>query len=156
MSDEYLTVTQIAERLGIQVRSVYQSRWRRLLPEPDLILLNHPLWLTDTIDNWRNKTIKQRKRRRKRIKTRVTPKSVNALPSRAKLSTAGASSLPLPQATITADMAAGIAAALRNEGHHCTTRDVQELAQADPDDLDYDTRKLQQRVMRKVRAAKGL
>ncbi len=156
MSDEYLTVTQVAARLGIQVRSVYQSRHRRLLPHPDLILLNHPLWLPDTIDSWRKKTIKERKRHRRRKRRKPLPTSVNALPSKAKLSSDGASSKPLPAATITAEMAAGIAAALRNDGHHCTTRDVQELAQADPDDLDYDTRKLQQRVMRKVRAAKGL
>ncbi len=151
---EYLTVKQVAEKLGIQARSVYQSMWRGLMPEPDLVLLNHPLWLPDTIDRWRQKKWKHRKKsRRVTRKARLArPASTNRLPPRAKLSRDGAAgAAPLPQATVMADVARAVAAKLRDEGHHCTGRDVQELAQADPADLDYDRRKLQQRVNRKLR-----
>lgn len=155
---EYLNTVQVAERLGIKAASVRQSLWRGLMPEPDLILMNHPLWLVETIDRWRAKKNKPRKRRRRGVtrkqRIRTVPSTAASLPKNTRLSRDGASSAPLAEATVTAETARVIAAAVRQEGHHCTTRDVQELAQADPHDLDYERQKLQQRVMRKIRALK--
>ncbi len=164
MSDEYLTMTQIAAKLGIKYRTVNMNRWRGLMPEPDMILLGRPLWLEETIDKWnanrrrgRKGSRKTRKARKARaLKNRREPVKRNSLPSGARLSNTGASADALPPvAAMDADVAAKIASLLRNDGHHCTSRDVQELALANPDGLDYERRKLQQRVMRKLRGIKG-
>jgi hypothetical protein len=150
---EYLTTRQVAARLGIKPDSVRQALWRGLLPEPDLILLGRNLWLIDTIDRWRSKKhIPRKKRERVRRSERLRKTATTKLPRKLKLSPEGAApGAPLVETTVSVETAAHIAAALRNDGHHCITRDVQELAVADPAGLDYDRRKLQQRVQRKLR-----
>jgi hypothetical protein len=161
---EYLTTRQVAERIGVRPRSITQALWRGHMPEPDLTLLDHhPLWLVDTIDKWqaarqkygrRWKTKGKRAKRgeRKTRKQRIRTVPVANVPRNAPLSKAEASpNEPLPVSTITAESAAVIAAAMRLDGHFCTTRDVQELAAADPDSLDWERQKLQVRVRRKIR-----
>jgi hypothetical protein len=149
---EYLTTSQVAERIGVKPKTVRQTLWRGLMPEPDLILMNHPLWLADTIDQWRAKKGKIRKKSRRVTRPeRVKRVPATTLPKNARLSRGSAPSEPLVQATVSKEIAAKIAATLRAEGQHCTVPDVQTLAQTDPDELDYDRRKLQQRINRKLR-----
>lgn len=150
---EYLTTKQVAERVGIKHTSVRQELWRRHMPEPDLVLLGHPLWMPETIDEWRADRYKPRKKRR-RGKRRAR-RSVNVPPKKVPLSAVGAPSDFRPVAGVTEEIAKEVAAALRGEGHHCTALDVAELAASDPARLGYDRRKLRERVMRKVRGLRS-
>lgn len=147
---EYLTTAQVAERVGIKKQTVTQTLYRRLMPQPDLILFGIPLWMPETIDAWRA----QCKKGRKKVRSRRTRKSRTVPPKNAKLSTVGAVSDFRPAGGVTdEETAKRIAAELRGEGHHCTAADVLELAVADPDRLSYERRRLQHRVQRKVRGA---
>ncbi len=152
---EYLTTSQIAELMGIKPKSVRMALWRGLMPEPDMILFGNNLWLRDTIEKWLKTRGKKRKRKRTRgARLHAAPRRTS-LPRNARLSTIGRDPVkPLVQTTVSAEVAAKISGELRAEGHHCVIRDVQELAVADPDSLDYDRRMLQQRVARKLRGLK--
>jgi len=151
---EYLTTGQIAERLGIKPKSVRQTLWRGLMPEPDLIMFGNNLWLSDTIEHWLKTRGKKRKRKRTRPQRLHAAPHRTTLPRNAKLAKPAATAAPLVSSTVTAEMAKLVAAQLRNDGHYCTIRDVQELAVADPNSLEYDRQKLQQRVQRKLRGLK--
>ncbi len=152
--DEYLTVRQVADFVGLKPRSVEMALYRGSMPEPDMVVFGRNLWLRDTIVKWRKTRYKRRKfkHRKDRLKTPGT----DGLPKNLRVAGAAKNRIderPAVEA-MSGDVAKVIAAALRSEGHYCTVRDVQELAVADPEALDYDRRKLQQRVLRKVRGIK--
>ncbi len=153
---EYLTINQIAEVMGIKPRSVRMALWRGLMPEPDMILFGNNLWLRDTIDKWLKTRGKKRKHKRlRRERLQGSPQRRTSLPRNARLSTIGKDpAAPLVHTAVGEEIAAKIAGELRDEGHYCVIRDVQELAVADPDTLDYDRRMLQQRIARKLRGLK--
>lgn len=48
----YLTMTDIAARLGIEPGTVRKYRSSGRLPEPDIMLGATPGWLPATIDTW--------------------------------------------------------------------------------------------------------
>lgn len=51
MSD-WLTSSDIATKLGVQVRTIYKYRERKSIPEHDAMIGNKPVWKTSTIDEW--------------------------------------------------------------------------------------------------------
>ncbi len=153
---EYLTTSQVADLMGIKPKSVRMTLWRGLMPEPDMILLGRNLWQRETIDRWLKTRGKKRKRKRTRKQRLHTSPVRTYMPKNARISTAGSTpSDLLPATTVSPEIAKQIAAQIRAEGDHCTGRDVQELAGADPASLDYDRKKLQERVMRKLRGLKS-
>ena len=148
---EYLTAKQVAERIGVARQTVSVYLWRKSMPEPDLVLLGRPLWLPETIDHWRSQRYVRYRKRRKGRRSRPRLLPTDQPPKNAKLSNLGAKSEFRPAAGVNEVTAREVAAALRGEGHHCTAQDVLDLAQADPDSLVWERRKLQQRVQRKLR-----
>jgi len=152
---EYLTTGQVAERMGIKEKSVRQTLWRGLMPEPDLIMFGRNLWLTETIDRWLKTRGKKRKRKRTRRERLHAAPRRTVLPKNARIARSTAPAVPLELSTVNVETAKLVAAQLRGDGHYCTIRDVQELAVADPHELDYEARKMQQRVQRKLRGLKS-
>lgn len=51
--DGYLTVEQVAERLGVKSATVRQYHWRGDMPPADGRVGNSPIWKTETIERWR-------------------------------------------------------------------------------------------------------
>jgi predicted DNA-binding transcriptional regulator AlpA len=49
---EWLTNTDIAERTGLKIDTLYKYRKRNTLPEPDKYIGRTPVWKQETIDNW--------------------------------------------------------------------------------------------------------
>ncbi len=154
---EYLTTRQVAERLGIKYLSVRTSLYRGLMPEPDMRVLGYNLWLKDTIENWQRDKRKRRKakpgkRRKPKVprEARVKPVNQETLPRNVRISS-DRKNKPVLKATIDGETASQVAALVRQEGHHCTTRDVEELHACDPSTLPYERLKLQQRVQRTLR-----
>lgn len=52
---EIVTTKEIAERLGVKHRTVYQWRFRGIFPEPD-VKARPPLWYWSTIQRWTEST----------------------------------------------------------------------------------------------------
>jgi predicted DNA-binding transcriptional regulator AlpA len=52
MSDDQLTIEEVATLAGIQPGSVYRYRARGSMPEPDGFLGRTPWWRRATIEKW--------------------------------------------------------------------------------------------------------
>lgn len=52
MSDEQLTVPEVAARLGLAVATVRAYRAQKRLPAPDGMVGRTPWWRPETIDEW--------------------------------------------------------------------------------------------------------
>lgn len=50
--EELLTIAQLARRLDLKPTTVRKYRSLGILPEPDLVISNVPLWKPITIDRW--------------------------------------------------------------------------------------------------------
>lgn len=50
---EFLTVTEVAERLGLSTSTVTAYRARGKMPKPDKQYGRTPLWKAETIAKWR-------------------------------------------------------------------------------------------------------
>ena len=48
---QYMTTRQLAQRLGIRVRSLYARLYRGTLPQP-VEVLDRKLWPVETIEKW--------------------------------------------------------------------------------------------------------
>lgn len=163
---EYLDAAGIAERLGVKRESVWQSIWRGHLPEPDIVILGHKLWLVDTIEQWeklkwqrhakRPAIVRQEAARTPRRPPRIRrsgatlPKQPRAARKRTR---AGASERPAVS-SLTEQQASEIAAALRSSGVTCTTADVMLLVDHDGEGLDYERDVLRQRIVQRVKAGR--
>lgn len=150
----YLDCRGVAETIGVRVETIYVYLARGSMPEPDMVWLRHPLWLPETIKEWRKLKWKHRKNRpRRRQKIRQPDQRRTTRPPRVKPkppSSGGA--LPKPRASVVApEVARQIAAALRSDGVHCTTDDVIALANYGGE-LDHEREKLQQRIVARLRA----
>lgn len=152
---EYLDVLGVAEHTGLKRDTIYVYLARGSMPEPDMIWLRHPLWLPETINEWRSHRYERRKTaaiprsrkiRRPDQRRHKPPPKVRAKPP----SKGGA--LPTPGASSVApEIAKQVAAALRATGVHCTTDDVIALANYDGD-LDHERQKLKHRIDARLRA----
>lgn len=49
---EWLTSSDVADKLGVQVRTIYKYRERKSIPEHDAMIGNKPVWKQSTIDDW--------------------------------------------------------------------------------------------------------
>jgi len=49
---EWLTSTDIANQIGVKVRTIYKYRERDTLPIHDAMIGNRPVWKQTTIDDW--------------------------------------------------------------------------------------------------------
>lgn len=49
---EWLTSSDIANQMGVQVRTIYKYRERKSIPEHDAMIGNKPVWKQSTIDEW--------------------------------------------------------------------------------------------------------
>lgn len=49
---EWLTSNDVANKLGVQVRTIYKYRERKSIPEHDAMIGNKPVWKQSTINNW--------------------------------------------------------------------------------------------------------
>lgn len=49
---EWLTSSDIANKIGVQVRTIYKYRERKSIPEHDAMIGNKPVWKHTTINNW--------------------------------------------------------------------------------------------------------
>lgn len=49
---EWLTSTDIANQIGVKVRTIYKYRERDTLPTHDAMIGNRPVWKQTTIDDW--------------------------------------------------------------------------------------------------------
>lgn len=158
---EYLDAQAVADQLGIKRKSVWEMLSRGYIPEPDLLYLRHPLWLPETIKEWRKNYRKKgrvRVPRRHRIRTANTtagrPPRIRTA-AKTKASKAGASRPSVTQ-TVSDQIASQVASALRQDGFHCTTGDVVELAGWVDGDmpLEHEREKLRLRIVAKLRGLK--
>lgn len=53
MSNEFMTLTEVAKHLSLSIGTVSAYRSRGRMPEPDLQYGRTPLWSPATIDKWR-------------------------------------------------------------------------------------------------------
>lgn len=53
MADKYLTISEIADKLGITRSTLTAYRTRGRMPAPDLQYGRTPLWKPETIRKWR-------------------------------------------------------------------------------------------------------
>ena len=49
---DWLTTTDIAQRAGLKIDTIYNYRSRNTLPEPDHLIGRTPVWKQETIDEW--------------------------------------------------------------------------------------------------------
>jgi predicted DNA-binding transcriptional regulator AlpA len=49
---DWLTSTDIANQIGVKVRTIYKYRERDTLPIHDAMIGNRPVWRQTTIDDW--------------------------------------------------------------------------------------------------------
>lgn len=49
---DWLTSTDIANQIGVKVRTIYKYRERDTLPIHDAMIGNKPVWKQTTIDDW--------------------------------------------------------------------------------------------------------
>lgn len=56
MPADLLTPRDVADRLGVAIETVYQWRYRGVMPEPDMQLDGHPGWRLRTIERWARST----------------------------------------------------------------------------------------------------
>lgn len=166
---EYLHLDAVAERMGVQPTTIRECLRQGRMPEPDLVWLEHPLWLPSTIDGWKRNRRKWRPDRalegHHRVRTEerplsrppklVKPAAAAAKPigkGRRKLVATVGSRMPVAAAVVTLSRptAQAIALELRAEGHFCTTGDVLELADHDGE-LDHARGVLRARIVAKVR-----
>lgn len=149
---EYLDAWAAAARAGITRKSLYSYLSRGDCPEPDLVFLGRILWLPETIDEWRSRRYERRTtpripRSRKFDRTptrRLPPKVVTTVKP-------GARTMPGvgPVAPV---LAKAVAAAIREQGHYCTTEDVLELAALEDDaGLEHERALLRRRIVSKLR-----
>lgn len=54
--NDLVALAEIAARLGVASQTVYQWRWRRKLPRPDLVVSGRPIWHWSTIEAWARET----------------------------------------------------------------------------------------------------
>lgn len=154
---EYLDAQAVADQLGIKRKSVWEMLSRGYLPEPDMTYFRHPLWLPETINEWRKNYRKHgrvRVPRRHRVKTAPTrtgkPPKIRGVA--VKPSAKGGASRPGSAQVVSNQIASQVASALRQDGFHCTTADVVELAAWEDGDppLEHEREKLRQRIVRKL------
>lgn len=50
--EDMLTTRQVAELVGITEKGIRKHRERGTIPEPDDVVLGHPLWKKTTINRW--------------------------------------------------------------------------------------------------------
>lgn len=53
---EPVGAAEIAERLGVRLRTVTQWKWRGLMPEPRMTVGINPLWDWGTVERWAKET----------------------------------------------------------------------------------------------------
>lgn len=53
---ELVSITEIADRLGVQKNTVDQWRWRKLFPAADFDLGVGPIWRWETVRSWAEST----------------------------------------------------------------------------------------------------
>jgi hypothetical protein len=162
---EYLDIKGIAQRVGLKQKSISEFARRGDMPEPDLVWLGKRLWLVDTVEAWRRQRY-VRKDKRPILGRRVVapPRTVPKVParqgakvprgqkdkqSRRRSSSVGALEKPA-LSTISEERASEIAAALRADGHYCTTADVMVLVDAEDGELEHERRVLQQRIRQRL------
>jgi predicted DNA-binding transcriptional regulator AlpA len=162
---DYLDAQAVADKCQITRKSIWERLSRGEMPEPDLIWMRHPLWLPETIKEWRDnlkgsktKTKKKRKRRTgptlKRSQKVRQPDAARtrARPPRITQPSRDGDSVPLVS-VVSEQIAKQIASALRSSGHHCTTEDVMILA-GSSGEADHERDLLRQRVQAKLRGLK--
>jgi len=49
-------MSEVADLLGVKLRTVHQWRFRGILPVPDLIVNDSPAWKSSTIQRWAKHT----------------------------------------------------------------------------------------------------
>jgi predicted DNA-binding transcriptional regulator AlpA len=49
---EWLTSSDVANKVGVEVRTIYKYRERKSMPEHDAMIGNKPVWKQTTIDDW--------------------------------------------------------------------------------------------------------
>lgn len=169
---DYLDVAAVADRIGVKRRTVYVYLSRGDMPEPDMVLLRHPLWLVTTIDEWRKQKGK-RKGRAPRVPRRLrpprpSPEHLWQRPPRvgpASTSSKGGASrraaakraeeVAARESQISDDEARQLAVAVRQAGFHCTSADVHELVgrrRESDEPLEYERELLRQRIVAKRRS----
>jgi hypothetical protein len=161
---EYLDIDGIAARVGLKRKSISEFARRGDMPEPDLVWLGKRLWLVDTVDAWRRQRYVRREKRSLRARVVAPPRTVPKVKARAgakvprgqkdkqsrrRSSSVGALEKPV-LSSVSEQLASQVAAALRAEGHYCTTADVMVLADADEEQLEHERRVLQQRIRQKL------
>lgn len=166
---EYLTVSGVAERLGIKRDTIHGYLSRGSMPEPDLVFVRNPLWLVSTIDSWRANKGKRRLivPRREKIRTQPTtpvrPPRLAAPSSSSAPAKAPNRKLAAPvhrdvsssaATTVSPHVAKQLAASLRGEGVYCTTEDVLALADTDGP-LGHERELLRARIMAKLRGLRA-
>jgi hypothetical protein len=160
---EYLTAQDIADQYHLKRSSVWEALSRGDMPEPDLVWMRHPLWLPETIKDWRDNmhgapNPKKRKRRRSvRVKRadRIKQPSVSTgrPPRIAAKSSSNGASAPVVS-VVSEQIARQIASALRTDGYHCTTSDVLDLAGSQRE-RDHERDLLRRRIQAKLRGLKA-
>jgi predicted DNA-binding transcriptional regulator AlpA len=162
---DYLDAQAVADHCQITRKSVWERLSRGEMPEPDLIWMKHPLWLPETIKDWRDNLhgskTKTKKRKRRTGPTLKRSEKVRqpdaararARPPRIKRPTSDGASVPLVS-VVSEQIAKQIASLLREAGHHCTTADVMELAGSEGE-ADHERDVLRQRVQAKLRGLKA-
>lgn len=50
--NDYLTLSDLAERWGVKYGAVLMQRSRGRLPEPDVVVSRVPMWSLDTIESY--------------------------------------------------------------------------------------------------------
>jgi hypothetical protein len=166
MSDDpsaYMTCQDVADLAGIKRKSVWEQLSRGELPEPDLVWMRHPLWLPETIKDWRDnmhgsKTRKPSRRKKRKAKLKRSerikvPSTNTGRPPRIAKPSSNGASVPVVSA-VSEQIAKQIAAALRADGHHATTADVMNLSGSTGED-DHERDLLRQRVQAKLRGLKA-
>jgi len=60
MADSYMTIGDIANRLGVSRSTITAYKARKQMPEPDMQYGRTPLWNSTTIEAWRPRVKNER------------------------------------------------------------------------------------------------